>query len=48
MFERFDNAARRVVTLAQDEASKLNHNYIDTEHLLLGLLRVGGGSRQRR
>ncbi len=43
MFERFDNAARLVVTLAQDEASKLNHNYIDTEHFLLGLLREGSG-----
>ena len=43
MFERFDNAARRVIPLAQDEASTLNHNYIDTEHLLLGLLREGSG-----
>jgi hypothetical protein len=38
MFERFTDRARRVVVLAQDEARLLNHNYIGTEHLLLGLL----------
>jgi ATP-dependent Clp protease ATP-binding subunit ClpC len=38
MFERFTNAARRVVVQAQEEARKLQHNYIGTEHLLLGLL----------
>jgi ATP-dependent Clp protease ATP-binding subunit ClpC len=38
MFERFSDAARRVVVAAQDEARFLNHNYIGTEHLLLGLL----------
>jgi ATP-dependent Clp protease ATP-binding subunit ClpC len=42
MFERFDNSARRVIVLAQDEARKLNHPYIGTEHLLLGLLRQDG------
>jgi ATP-dependent Clp protease ATP-binding subunit ClpC len=39
MFERFDERARQVVVLAQDEARALRHNYIGTEHLLLGLLR---------
>lgn len=38
MFERFDSRARRVIGLAQEEARLLNHNYIGTEHLLLGLL----------
>jgi ATP-dependent Clp protease ATP-binding subunit ClpA len=38
MFERFDEQARRVVVLAQEEARMLNHNYIGTEHILLGLL----------
>ena len=38
MFERFTDRARRVVVLAQDEAKALNHNYIGTEHLLLGLI----------
>ncbi len=38
MFERFTDQARRVVVLAQDEARLLNHNYIGTEHILLGLL----------
>jgi ATP-dependent Clp protease ATP-binding subunit ClpA len=38
MFERFTNSARRVVVLSQEEARLLNHNYIGTEHLLLGLL----------
>src|SRR5690348_3857478 len=38
MFERFTNRARHVVVLAQEEARRLNHNYIGTEHLLLGLL----------
>jgi ATP-dependent Clp protease ATP-binding subunit ClpC len=37
-FERFTNGARRVLTLAQHEAQRLNHNHIGTEHLLLGLL----------
>ena len=39
MFERFTERARRVVVLAQDEARELSHNYIGTEHLLLGLIR---------
>jgi ATP-dependent Clp protease ATP-binding subunit ClpC len=39
MFERFTERARRVVVFAQEEARDLNHNYIGTEHLLLGLLR---------
>ncbi|MEZ2391747.1 ATP-dependent Clp protease ATP-binding subunit [bacterium RCC_150] len=43
MFERFTDHARRVVVLAQEEARTLNHNYIGTEHLLLGLLHEGGG-----
>ncbi len=43
MFERFTDRARRVVVLAQDEARSLNHNYIGTEHLLLGLIREGEG-----
>ncbi len=38
MFERFTNRARRVIVLAQDEARELQHNYIGTEHILLGLL----------
>ena len=43
MFERFTDRARRVVVLAQEEARLLNHNYIGTEHLLLGLLREQQG-----
>jgi ATP-dependent Clp protease ATP-binding subunit ClpC len=43
MFERFTDNARRVVVLAQEEARTLNHNYIGTEHLLLGLLHEGEG-----
>jgi ATP-dependent Clp protease ATP-binding subunit ClpC len=43
MFERFEDAARRVVIIARDEARKFNHHSIDTEHLLLGLLREGEG-----
>ena len=39
MFERFTDKARRVVVLAQEEARQLGHNYIGTEHVLLGLLR---------
>ncbi|HEY2313010.1 MAG TPA: Clp protease N-terminal domain-containing protein, partial [Streptosporangiaceae bacterium] len=38
MFERFTDRARRVVVLAQEESQRLSHNYIGTEHLLLGLL----------
>ena len=43
MFERFTDRARRVVVLAQEEARLLNHNYIGTEHVLLGLLREAEG-----
>jgi ATP-dependent Clp protease ATP-binding subunit ClpC len=43
LFERFTDRARRVVVLAQEEARLLNHNYIDTEHLLLGLIHEGEG-----
>jgi ATP-dependent Clp protease ATP-binding subunit ClpC len=43
MFERFTDRARRVVVLAQEEARMLNHNYIGTEHILLGLAREGEG-----
>jgi ATP-dependent Clp protease ATP-binding subunit ClpA len=47
MFERFTDRARRVVVLAQEEARKLNHSYIGTEHLLLGLVREGEGVAAR-
>jgi len=43
MFERFTDRARRVVVLAQEEARMLEHNYIGTEHLLLGLIHEGDG-----
>jgi ATP-dependent Clp protease ATP-binding subunit ClpA len=43
MFERFTDRARRVIVQAQQEARLLNHNYIGTEHLLLGLLADDGG-----
>ena len=42
MFERFTDRARRVIVLAQEEARMLNHNYIGTEHILLGLIHEGG------
>jgi ATP-dependent Clp protease ATP-binding subunit ClpC len=47
MFERFTDRARRVVVLAQEEARMLNHDYIGTEHLLLGLIREGDGYAAR-
>jgi len=47
MFERFTERARQVVVLAQDEARALRHNYIGTEHLLLGLLREQDGIAAR-
>ena len=47
MFERFTERARQVVVLAQDEARSLKHNYIGTEHLLLGLLRAEDGFAAR-
>ena len=43
MFERFTDRARRVVVLAQEEARLLNHNYVGTEHILLGLIHEGEG-----
>ncbi|WP_296138169.1 ATP-dependent Clp protease ATP-binding subunit [uncultured Tessaracoccus sp.] len=43
MFERFTDRARRVIVLAQDEAKLLNHSYIGTEHILLGLIHEGEG-----
>jgi ATP-dependent Clp protease ATP-binding subunit ClpA len=43
MFEQFTDRARRVVVLAQEEARMLNHNYIGTEHILLGLIHEGEG-----
>ena len=42
-FDRFTERARKVLTLAQEEAQRFNHNYIGTEHLLLGLVREGEG-----
>jgi ATP-dependent Clp protease ATP-binding subunit ClpC len=47
VFERFTDRARRVVVLSQEEARRLNHNYIGTEHLLLGLVHEGAGVAAR-
>ena len=47
MFERFTDRARQAVVLAQEEARMLNHNYIGTEHILLGLLHEGEGAAGR-
>ena len=47
MFERFTERARQVVVLAQEEARTLKHNYIGTEHILLGLLREEEGLAAR-
>jgi Clp amino terminal domain, pathogenicity island component len=47
MFQRFTDRARQVVVLAQEEARRLDHNYIGTEHILLGLIREGGGVAAR-
>ena len=47
MFERFTDRARRVVVLAEEEARMLNHNYIGTEHILLGLIHEGEGVAAR-
>jgi ATP-dependent Clp protease ATP-binding subunit ClpC len=47
MFERFTERAKQVVVLAQDEARELRHNYIGTEHILLGLLREEDGLAAR-
>ena len=46
-FDRFNDRAKRVLALAQDEAIRFNHNYIGTEHLLLGLVREGEGAAAR-
>src|SRR5213595_3916386 len=46
-FDRFNDRAKRVLALAQDEAIRFNHNYIGTEHLLLGLVREGEGVAAR-
>ena len=42
-FEKFTERARKVLTLSQEEAQRFNHNYIGTEHILLGLIREGDG-----
>ena len=42
-FEKFSERARRVLSLAQEEAQRFNHNYIGTEHILLGLVRETDG-----
>jgi ATP-dependent Clp protease ATP-binding subunit ClpC len=47
MLDRFTDRARRVVKLAEEEARMLNHNYIGTEHILLGLIREGDGVAAR-
>ena len=47
MFERFTDRARRVIVLAQEEARMLDHNYIGTEHILLGLIHEGQGVAAR-
>lgn len=46
-FEKFSERARKVLTLAQEEAQRFNHNYIGTEHILLGLVREGDGVAAR-
>src|SRR3954471_23987191 len=46
-FEKFTERARRVFSLAQEEAQRFNHNYIGTEHILLGLVREGDGVAAR-
>ena len=46
-FDRFTERARKVLQLAQEEAQRFNHNYIGTEHLLLGLVREGDGVAAR-
>jgi ATP-dependent Clp protease ATP-binding subunit ClpC len=43
MFERFTDRARHAIVLAEDEARMLNHNYVGTEHILLGQIREGEG-----
>ena len=46
-FGKFTDRARKVLTYAQDEAQRFDHNYIDTEHILLGLVREGDGTAAR-
>ncbi len=43
MFDKFTNRAKQVIKLAKKEAQRLNHNYLGTEHVLLGLLKLGQG-----
>jgi len=43
MFDKFTNRAKQVIKLAKKEAQRLNHNYLGTEHILLGLLKLGQG-----
>src|SRR3970282_733825 len=47
MFERFTERARRVIILAQEEAKRLNHSAVGTEHILLGIIREGEGVAPR-
>ena len=47
MFERFTDGTRRVVVLAQEEARMFNHDYVGTEHILLGLIHAGDGLAAR-
>lgn len=47
MFGRFTERAQQVLVLAQEEAKRLNHNFIGTEHILLGLVREGSGIASR-
>jgi ATP-dependent Clp protease ATP-binding subunit ClpC len=47
MFERFTDEARRIIVLAQEEATRLDHNWIGTEHILLGLIKEGDGVAAR-
>src|SRR5689334_1992461 len=46
-FDKFTERARKVLTLAQEEATRFNHNYIGTEHLLLGLVRLDNSTVAR-
>ena len=43
MFDKFTNRAKQVIKLAKKESQRLNHNYLGTEHILLGLLKLGQG-----
>ena len=48
MYERFTDRARKVMQLANQEAQRFNHEYIGTEHILLGLVKEGSRSRRQR